>query len=109
MQAEGRLSGKLARQTLELVVAENKDPQAIVRERNWEQITDPAPIAEAARQVLAGEKATVTELAKLDGNNEKRRKTLFAYLVGKVLSATGGRADPKIAGEQVEALLGNYA
>jgi aspartyl-tRNA(Asn)/glutamyl-tRNA(Gln) amidotransferase subunit B len=107
MQAEGRLSGKLAKQTLELVVAENRDPEAIVRERNWEQITDPAPIAEAARQVIAEEKATVSELAKLDGNNEKRRKTLFAYLVGKVLSATGGRADPKIAGEQVKALLEN--
>jgi aspartyl-tRNA(Asn)/glutamyl-tRNA(Gln) amidotransferase subunit B len=108
MQAEGRLTGKLAKQTLELVIAEDKDPETIVREHNWEQITDPVPIAEAARKVLAGEKAAVNELAKL-GGNEKRRKTLFAYLVGKVLSATGGRADPKIAGEQVEALLGNDA
>ncbi|MDR2049567.1 MAG: Asp-tRNA(Asn)/Glu-tRNA(Gln) amidotransferase subunit GatB [Treponema sp.] len=107
MQAEGRLSGKLAKQTLELVVAEDKDPETIVRERDWEQITDPAPIAEAARQVIAEEKATVSELQNSGGENEKRRKTLFAYLVGKVLAATGGRADPKIAGDQVAALLEN--
>jgi aspartyl-tRNA(Asn)/glutamyl-tRNA(Gln) amidotransferase subunit B len=105
MQAEGRLSGKLAKQTLELVIAENKDPETIVRERNWEQITDPAPIAEAARQVIANETAMVCELQNLGSENEKRRKTLFAYLVGKVLAATEGRADPKIAGEQVKALL----
>jgi aspartyl-tRNA(Asn)/glutamyl-tRNA(Gln) amidotransferase subunit B len=105
MQAEGRLSGKLAKQTLELVIAEDRDPETIVREHNWEQITDPAPIIEAARQVIAEEKNTVSELQNLDGKNEKRRKILFAYLVGKVLAATGGRADPKIAGEQVKALL----
>jgi aspartyl-tRNA(Asn)/glutamyl-tRNA(Gln) amidotransferase subunit B len=105
MQAEGRLSGKLAKQTLELAAAEDRDPEAIVREHNWEQITDPARSAEAARRVIAGENATAGELRSLGEENEKRRKTLFAYLVGKVLAATEGRADPKIAGEQLNALL----
>jgi aspartyl-tRNA(Asn)/glutamyl-tRNA(Gln) amidotransferase subunit B len=71
-------------------------------------LTDPAQIAAAAQAVLAAETSTVTELRELaaapDGR-EKRQRTLTAYLVGKVIAATGGRADPKIAGEQVEALL----
>ncbi|MDR2313084.1 MAG: Asp-tRNA(Asn)/Glu-tRNA(Gln) amidotransferase subunit GatB [Spirochaetaceae bacterium] len=109
MQAQGRLTGKLAKQTLELAAAEDKDPELIVREHHWEQITDPALIAETAREVLAQEKTTAGELQGPGAENEKRRKTLFAYLVGKVLAATGGRADPKIAGEQIQKLLKNPA
>jgi aspartyl-tRNA(Asn)/glutamyl-tRNA(Gln) amidotransferase subunit B len=109
MQAQGRLTGKLAKQTLERAVVEDKDPELIVREHHWEQITDPVLIAETARKVLAQEGATAGELQGLGNEDEKRRKTLFAYLVGKVLAATGGRADPKTAGEEIEKLLGTTA
>jgi aspartyl-tRNA(Asn)/glutamyl-tRNA(Gln) amidotransferase subunit B len=106
MLATGRLSGKLAKQTAELVLTEDRDPEIIVREKNWEQLTDPAKIAEAAAAVLSAEKTTVEELHSAEAaGNAKRRATLAAYLVGKVLAATGGRADPKIAGEQIEALV----
>jgi aspartyl-tRNA(Asn)/glutamyl-tRNA(Gln) amidotransferase subunit B len=103
MLVEGRLSGKLAKQTAELVITEDRDPEIIVREKNWEQLTDPAKIATVAKEVLSAEKTTVEELHGAEAaGNVKRRATLAAYLVGKVLAATGGRADPKIAGEQIE-------
>jgi aspartyl-tRNA(Asn)/glutamyl-tRNA(Gln) amidotransferase subunit B len=105
MQVQGKLTGKLAKQTLELVISENKDPKAIVQAHNWEQITDPAAIAATARKIIAQEETTVNELQNLESENKKRRKTLFAYLVGKVIAATEGRADPGIAGEQIERLL----
>jgi aspartyl-tRNA(Asn)/glutamyl-tRNA(Gln) amidotransferase subunit B len=38
--AERRIHGKIAKQVLEVVFAEGKDPSAIVRERGWEQLTD---------------------------------------------------------------------
>ena len=66
-------------------------------------------VSAAAQTVLAAEGDTVAELRGLAPSSpapaEKRRRTLEAYLVGKVIAATGGRADPKIAGEQVAALL----
>jgi aspartyl-tRNA(Asn)/glutamyl-tRNA(Gln) amidotransferase subunit B len=113
MTGAGRISGKLARQTLELSVAEDRDPEDIVREHKWEQLTDRAAIARAAKAVFAAETETVTELRALCAASgegpkragEKRRRTLEAYLVGRVLAATGGCADPKIAGETVENLL----
>ena len=109
MLAEKRITGKLAKQCMELVVAENRDPEDIVKANNWEQLSDPAAIAEAARSVLEAEAATAAELKAIiasgDSGREKRRRTLTAFLVGKVLAATGGRADPQIAGEQVEKLL----
>ena len=52
-----------------------------------------ASLAEARKAAAAG--------------NARRTGALASYLVGKVLSATGGRADPKIVGTQVAQLLQN--
>ena len=104
MTAAGKVSGKNARQALEAVITEDKDPEEIIKERGWELISDPAEIAKAVQAVAQAEAATLADVKTAD---EKRRKTLTAYLVGKVLAATGGRADPKIAGEQVESLIIN--
>ena len=104
MLHQGQVSGKNARQAMELVFSQNKDPELIIREQGWEFITDPALIAEAVKKVHAAEHSVFTEAAGA-ADNPKRRKTLTAFLVGKVLSATNGRADPGIAGRQVEELI----
>ncbi|MFP3040247.1 Asp-tRNA(Asn)/Glu-tRNA(Gln) amidotransferase subunit GatB [Treponema primitia] len=104
--AKGTVSSKNGKQTLEAVLAEDKDPADIIKERGWEQIVDPAKIAGIVQTVFAAEQVTVEELRSLlSGGNPKRANTLRAYLVGKALAATGGRADPKIVGPQVEKLL----
>jgi aspartyl-tRNA(Asn)/glutamyl-tRNA(Gln) amidotransferase subunit B len=103
---KGAVSTKNAKQTLEAVIAEDRNPEVIIAERGWERITDPAAIAGAINAVLAAESDIIDHIrAAIAANNPKRRHTLTAYLVGKVLAATGGRADPKIAGTQVEALI----
>jgi aspartyl-tRNA(Asn)/glutamyl-tRNA(Gln) amidotransferase subunit B len=97
---------KNAKQALEAVIAEDRDPEVIITERGWEQLTDPAQIAAAVRSVEAAEGATIADLkAAIAGGNRKRQQTLTAYLVGKVLAATGGRADPKIASRQIEEII----
>ncbi|MDR1025752.1 MAG: Asp-tRNA(Asn)/Glu-tRNA(Gln) amidotransferase subunit GatB [Treponema sp.] len=102
----GRIPVKIAKQVLELIFAEDKDPETIIRERGWEILSDPAKIAEAVDAVKAAEGKTLAEAqAARAGGNDKRRLTLAAYLVGKVLEKTGGRADPKIAGAQIAALI----
>ena len=107
LAAQGRVSSKNAKQTLEAVLAEDKDPETIIRERNWEQLRDPEKIAEAARAVLAGEQSAVEEIrAARAGGSQKRADTLTAYLLGKVLERTGGRADPRIAGALIAELIG---
>jgi aspartyl-tRNA(Asn)/glutamyl-tRNA(Gln) amidotransferase subunit B len=110
MLGRGKITGKLARQCMDLVVAEDRDPEEIVRANNWEQLRDPEKITEAVKSVLAAEEKTVTELRSIAAGNgdavkKKRRRTLTAYLTGKVLAATGGRADPIIAGKLLEELL----
>ncbi|MDR2445518.1 MAG: Asp-tRNA(Asn)/Glu-tRNA(Gln) amidotransferase subunit GatB [Spirochaetaceae bacterium] len=102
----GKISNKNAKQALEAVFAEDKDPATLIKERGWEQINDPAVISEAVKQVWEAEAETVASArAALEAGNQKKVKSLSAYLVGKTLAATGGRASPEIAGAQVEALL----
>jgi aspartyl-tRNA(Asn)/glutamyl-tRNA(Gln) amidotransferase subunit B len=101
--AQGKVSTKNAKQTLEKVIACNKDPEAIIAENNWGLITGPEEIAKAVNLVYEAEKTVFAEAAAAD--NEKRRQTLQAFLVGKVLAATEGRADPKEAGRQVADLI----
>ncbi|MDR1411409.1 MAG: Asp-tRNA(Asn)/Glu-tRNA(Gln) amidotransferase subunit GatB [Spirochaetaceae bacterium] len=100
----GKLSGKNARQALELSIESGRDPELVIEENGWEQLTDPAKIAEAVNSVYGEESAVFAE-ARAAASNPKRKRTLTAFLVGKVLAVTGGRADPKIAGEQVEKLI----
>ncbi|MDR0451146.1 MAG: Asp-tRNA(Asn)/Glu-tRNA(Gln) amidotransferase subunit GatB [Treponema sp.] len=102
MIEDGRVSTKNARQALEASAEEDKDPEEIVRQKGWELLSDPGKIAEAVEAVRRAEEKIFAEAA---AGNPKRRRTLTAFLVGKVLAATGGRADPGIARKQIEALI----
>ncbi|MDR1374886.1 MAG: Asp-tRNA(Asn)/Glu-tRNA(Gln) amidotransferase subunit GatB [Treponema sp.] len=100
----GQVSGKNGKEALEAVLAEDRDPEELIRERGWEQITDPAKIAGAVTAVAEAEAGAVAE-ARQTAAGDKRRQTLTAFLVGKVLAATGGRAEAKLVRTQVEALI----
>jgi aspartyl-tRNA(Asn)/glutamyl-tRNA(Gln) amidotransferase subunit B len=107
LTAQGKVSGKNARQALELCLSSGREPEAVIREQGWEQISDPAAIAAAVKEVYAAEEALFAEAAAaFASGNGKRGQTLRAYLLGKVLASTGGRADPRVAGAQVQALTG---
>jgi aspartyl-tRNA(Asn)/glutamyl-tRNA(Gln) amidotransferase subunit B len=106
LTATGRVSTKNAKQALEAAVAGDKDPEEIIKEKGWELLNDPAKIAEAVKAVKEAETGAFAELSAFVKaravDNPKRRRTLMAFLVGKVLAATGGRADPAIAQRQIE-------
>jgi aspartyl-tRNA(Asn)/glutamyl-tRNA(Gln) amidotransferase subunit B len=100
----GQVSGKNGKEALEAVLAEDRDPEELIRERGWEQITDPAKIAEAVKAVAEAEAGTLAE-ARQTAAGDRRRQTLTAFLVGRVLAATGGRAEATLARTQIEALI----
>ncbi|MDR2661885.1 MAG: Asp-tRNA(Asn)/Glu-tRNA(Gln) amidotransferase subunit GatB, partial [Treponema sp.] len=51
MVCTGRITGKIAKQCLDIVIAEDRDPEEIVKTNNWEQLTDPARISALAEAV----------------------------------------------------------
>jgi aspartyl-tRNA(Asn)/glutamyl-tRNA(Gln) amidotransferase subunit B len=111
MVMDGKVSVKNAKQALELMRLEDKDPEDIIAEKGWSQITDPAEIATAVAEVEKEEAETIKELSTLmtDNGNPKRVRSLSAYLTGKILARTGGRADPKLVGEQIEQMIRKQA
>jgi aspartyl-tRNA(Asn)/glutamyl-tRNA(Gln) amidotransferase subunit B len=86
---DGTISNKMAKDLFEAIYGTGEDPAEIVRKRGLEQITDEGPIREAIDQVIA---ANADQLAKYRAG----KTSLLGYFVGRVLKATGGRANPQL-------------
>ncbi len=87
--ASGRIHGKIAKQVLEVLFAEGKDPETIIRERAWEQLIDAGAIAKLVDEAIdANEKAA----AQIRAGDEKP----VGFLVGEIMKATSGRAEPQL-------------
>jgi aspartyl-tRNA(Asn)/glutamyl-tRNA(Gln) amidotransferase subunit B len=106
MVARGQVSIKNGKQAMNRVIAEDREPEVLIREAGWEQLSDPLEIGKVVEAVYIAEAAVFVQAraARAEGN-QKRQRSLTAYLVGQVLEQTGGRADPKIVGAQIESLM----
>jgi aspartyl-tRNA(Asn)/glutamyl-tRNA(Gln) amidotransferase subunit B len=87
--ANGRIHGKLAKQTLAAVFDDDLDPEQIIADRGWEQITDPEQIASLVADVIAGNQDAVAQISAGDARPH-------GFLVGEVMKASAGRADPAL-------------
>jgi aspartyl-tRNA(Asn)/glutamyl-tRNA(Gln) amidotransferase subunit B len=85
--ADRRIHGRIAKQVLEVVFAEDKDPSAIVRERGWEQMTDRRQLGEVIDQVLASH----PQVAEQVRSGESKP---MGFLMGEIMKRTSGRAEP---------------
>lgn len=93
--ARGKISGKNAKQILELVVGEDRDPTAIMAERGWEMITDLALLRSVVDRVCEQHLAVLQSAQGAAKNGEtKRRTSLEAYLVGQAVAQTQGKGEP---------------
>jgi aspartyl-tRNA(Asn)/glutamyl-tRNA(Gln) amidotransferase subunit B len=88
------ISGKIAKEVFEAMWAGAGDADAIIEQRGLQQISDAGVIEQVVADVLAANPAIVVEYR---GGKEKA----FQALVGKVMAATKGKANPA----QVNALL----
>ena len=110
MVASGRVSNKVARQVFEAVLEEDAEPAAIVAARGWELVVDPAKIAAAIDKAFVDEASTVADaVATLSQGNEGRTRSLSAFLAGKAIAASGGKAEPSLVRAAVDARLKSLA
>ncbi|HVB10207.1 MAG TPA: Asp-tRNA(Asn)/Glu-tRNA(Gln) amidotransferase subunit GatB [Bacillota bacterium] len=84
---QGTISAKIGKDVLDAMVAEGGDPEAIVRARGLTQISDEGALAQAVRDVLG---ANATVVADFKSGKDKA----FGFLVGQVMKATRGQANP---------------
>jgi aspartyl-tRNA(Asn)/glutamyl-tRNA(Gln) amidotransferase subunit B len=95
----GRIHGKIAKQVLEAVFAEDKDPGLIIREKGWEQMDDAAELAALVDRALA---ANAKAAAAVKAGDAKP----LGFLVGQIMKATQGRAQPQMVQELLKEKLG---
>jgi len=86
MTADGTISGKIAKDLLDIVWAEGGDPKEVVETRGLKQVTDTGAIDAAIEAVIAANPDKVEEV--------KAKPKLAAWFVGQVMKQTGGKANP---------------
>ena len=85
----GTLSSKLGEEVLETLAAEGGAAAQIVEEKGLAQVSDPAVIGGWITDVL---NANPGQLEAYRGGKTK----LFGFFVGKVMAASGGKANPPL-------------
>ena len=94
MLADNKIHGKIAAQTLQAVFDEDRDPDKIVSENGWENTADDSDLEKILQQILEKNPKAVKQIK---GGDQKPR----GFIVGKVMAATRGTADP----QSVQALI----
>jgi aspartyl-tRNA(Asn)/glutamyl-tRNA(Gln) amidotransferase subunit B len=95
---EGTISGKIAKDLFEIVLAEGGDPRKLVEERGLKQVTDTGAIEKAVDEIIAANPDKVEQA--------RAKPTLAGWFVGQVMKATGGKANPQAVNALVKARLG---
>jgi aspartyl-tRNA(Asn)/glutamyl-tRNA(Gln) amidotransferase subunit B len=86
MVADKTISGKIAKDLLDIVWTEGGDPRQVVEARGLKQVTDTGAIDAAIEAVIAANPGKVEEV--------KAKPKLAAWFVGQVMKQTGGKANP---------------
>lgn len=88
MIADGKISGRQAKEAFEFMWSEGKSAEAVVAERGLSQISDDGAIAAMVEDVLAGNQDKVAEY-------RSGKTKLIGFFVGQVMKASQGKANPK--------------
>jgi aspartyl-tRNA(Asn)/glutamyl-tRNA(Gln) amidotransferase subunit B len=98
LQADGTLSGPLAKQVFEIMLETGEAPGAIVESRGLKQVTDTGAIDAAIAAIIA---ANADKVAQYQAGKE----ALFGFFVGQTMKAMGGKANPAVVNERLKAAL----
>jgi aspartyl-tRNA(Asn)/glutamyl-tRNA(Gln) amidotransferase subunit B len=96
---QGAISGKLAKTVFEEMLVTGRDPEAIVKERGLAQISDAEMLLPLAQEIID---ANPKEAADYRAGKTK----VMAFFVGQLMKKTKGQANPKLANEIFQRLLG---
>jgi len=97
--ADGTLSGKMAKEVFDAMWAGEGDAETIIAQRGLRQISDAGAIEKAVDEVLA---ANARQVADYRAGKDKA----FNSLVGQVMKATRGKANPAQVNEILKRKLG---
>jgi aspartyl-tRNA(Asn)/glutamyl-tRNA(Gln) amidotransferase subunit B len=87
MVDQGVISLKVARETFPELFRSGKTPEAIVREKGLTQLSDEGTLGTLVDEVIANNPAQVAQF-------KEGKQQVLGFLVGQVMKASGGKANP---------------
>jgi aspartyl-tRNA(Asn)/glutamyl-tRNA(Gln) amidotransferase subunit B len=96
--ADNTISGKIAKDVLDLMFETGKDAAVIVEEKGMKQVTDLGAIEKVIDEVMA---ANPDKVAEYRSGKDK----LFAFFVGQTMKLSGGKANPQAVNELLKKKL----
>jgi aspartyl-tRNA(Asn)/glutamyl-tRNA(Gln) amidotransferase subunit B len=90
--ANDEINANAAREVLTHLFESDASPEAIVSTRGFKQVSDAGALEAMINQVLAAQAAAVTDFRAGQGK-------ALGFLIGQVMQASGGKANPKIIRE----------
>ena len=98
MVDRGEISGKMGKEVLEGMYAEGKEAEEIIRSRGLRQISDDSELEKLAERVIADNPKPVEDY-------RKGKMKAMGFLVGQMMKATRGQANPEKANEIIKKVL----
>lgn len=92
--SDNKINSKQAKEVLGLMIKDGVNPEKIVKDLGMEQVSDEGEILEIVRKVLAENAQSIQ-----DYKNGKDKA--LGYIVGQVMKASKGKANPSLAKELV--------
>ncbi len=92
LQKEGVISGKIAKDIFKESFTTGKKPATIVEEKGLKQISDTSFLENLVQEVILNNPQPVQEY-------RQGKKKAFGFLVGQVMKATKGQANPQVVNE----------
>ncbi len=89
---QGTISGKIAKEVFADMFATGKEPKSLIEEKGLTQISDTGELERLAGEVLANNPGSVSDY-------KSGKKKALGFLVGQIMKATRGKANPQLANE----------
>lgn len=91
---KGTISSKIAKKVFKEILLSGKEPEQIVKEKGWVQISDENQLRTEVKKVIEEHPKSVS-----DYKNGKDRA--LGFLVGQVMKATKGKANPQLVNQLI--------
>jgi len=95
---EGKISSRIAKTVLEEMFKTGADPSNIIEEKGLSQLTDEKELENIIKDVISKNQKAVSDY-------KKGKENSLQFLVGQVMSATRGRAQPDIVQKLLKKIL----
>jgi aspartyl-tRNA(Asn)/glutamyl-tRNA(Gln) amidotransferase subunit B len=92
MLGERRIHGGIAKQAVTAVLEEDRDPEAVIQDRGWEQLTDRKAIEALVKKIVDSNPQEVRRIREGDAGP-------IQFLTGLIMKETSGLAEPTLVKE----------